>query len=369
MKGYYIHFEGRGIIGVSKKIDMQLKEFRKHYDMEEIEIKRYSMSVIRNGLALLPFFSVCWDYTEAYQRIEAPDFLYIRKAAGERSHYLFLKYIKRNFPNCKIIVEIPTYPYWKDAVRRITGLLLFKDFFNYYVLYPKYIDRIVTFSEDDRIFRIKTIRTMNGIDVEDVPMIAPKEAENAIQLLAVAWISAHHGYERIIYGLQEYYQKEPEKAVNLHIVGIGPQKEFLMNLVKKLDLQAHVFFYDSKTGDELQSMYNMADIGISTLGFHREDLVKFSTLKAREYLAEGLPVVTEAGEDAFECGDKRYCCEFSADESVIDVQRIVDFYENLLSNSSRMELAKQIRQFAYEHVDNSYTMKPIFSFIDGCEDE
>lgn len=366
MKGYYIHFEGRGIIGVSKKIDMQLAEFRKHYEMEEIEIKRYSMSVLRNGLAILPFFSICWDYKEAYERITEPDFLYIRKAAGERSHYVFLKYIKKKYPDCKIIVEIPTYPYWKDALRRITGVLLIKDFYNYCVLYRKLIDRIVTFSEDERIFGFPTIRTQNGIHVDGVQKIAPKEdCSNELHLLAVAWMSVHHGYDRMIRGLANYYKQNPKENVYLHMVGVGPEKQHLMQLTNELDLGQYIFFYDTKVGAELQSMYDMADIAVSTLGFHRENLKKFSTLKAIEYLAEGLPVISEETDRAFEGTNKEFVCEFSPTEEDIDIFQIIDFYQNLTRNRTRMELAEDIRQFAKTHVDNAITMKPILDYIDG----
>ena len=37
-KGYYIDFEGRSSIGISKKIDMQTASLSKYFNMEEAEV-------------------------------------------------------------------------------------------------------------------------------------------------------------------------------------------------------------------------------------------------------------------------------------------------------------------------------------------
>ena len=38
-QGYYIHFSAKWMPGIAKKIDMQVAEFSKFYDMTEIDIK------------------------------------------------------------------------------------------------------------------------------------------------------------------------------------------------------------------------------------------------------------------------------------------------------------------------------------------
>lgn len=61
-KGYYIHFEGRYSIGVSKKIDMQMEEFAKHYEMKELEIRTKNRTLFQRILGLFPTASITRDY-------------------------------------------------------------------------------------------------------------------------------------------------------------------------------------------------------------------------------------------------------------------------------------------------------------------
>ena len=74
----------------------------------------------------------------------------------------------------------------------------------------KYIDRIVTYSNDDYVFNIKTIKTKNGIIFEDYETVkeSPEKNKNAINLIAVAGFSFWHGYDRLLRGIGDYYNDE-----------------------------------------------------------------------------------------------------------------------------------------------------------------
>ena len=113
-KGYYIHFQGRESIGVSKKIDMQLDEFAKFFDVQELEIKTPDRSLPERILGLLPMMSIKRNYEEALKQLDHPDFLYIRRTVADRAYLCFWKKVKEVYPDCKIIVEIFSYPYDRD---------------------------------------------------------------------------------------------------------------------------------------------------------------------------------------------------------------------------------------------------------------
>ena len=113
-KGYYIHFQGRQSIGVSKKIDMQMEEFRKFYEMQEMEVETPARSVVGRVLGLFPTASIRRNYSEALERMENPAFLYVRRAVADRAYLTFWKKVKERYPQCKIIIELFTYPYDKD---------------------------------------------------------------------------------------------------------------------------------------------------------------------------------------------------------------------------------------------------------------
>lgn len=78
-----------------------------------------------------------------------------------------LKKIRKIAPSIKIFWEIPTYPYDHEGKDLKMLPLKIKDKLWKKYLF-KYVDRIVTHSDDDYIFDIKTIKASNAIDYEFV---------------------------------------------------------------------------------------------------------------------------------------------------------------------------------------------------------
>lgn len=113
-KGYYIHFQGRQSIGVSKKIDMQMEELGKFSDMREIEVGTPPRSLLARVFGLFPTASITRNYEEAFAQLDNPDFLYVRRTVADRAYFRFWKKIKERYPHCLIIVELFTYPYDRD---------------------------------------------------------------------------------------------------------------------------------------------------------------------------------------------------------------------------------------------------------------
>ena len=113
-KGYYIHFQGRQSIGVSKKIDMQMEEFSRYYDMKELEVQTLDRTLLQRISGLFPTASITRDYEKKLEELENPDFIYVRRTVADRQYIKFWKKVKEKYPDCKIIVEIFTNPYDKD---------------------------------------------------------------------------------------------------------------------------------------------------------------------------------------------------------------------------------------------------------------
>ena len=87
-----------------------------------------------------------------------------------------------------------------------------------------------------------------------------------------------------------------------------------------------------------------------------------SSLKSREYCAKGLPFITECKMD-FLSSDCPYVLTVPYDESDINILDIISFYDNLYTKKSPIELAQEIREYAYKHCDMHVTMKPVIDFI------
>lgn len=99
-----------------------------------------------------------------------------------------------------------------------------------------------------------------------------------------------------------------------------------MDLVNDCDFNEHVVFHGAKYGDELDELYDLADAGLAAFGSYKEGIEKLCTIKAREYLAKGIPVVLGCEDNLFLNEAKRYGIIFPNDDSIIDILTIVSFW-------------------------------------------
>lgn len=368
-KGYYIHLElHKNQAGVRRKIDGQMSVLRRYFDVSEIVVKKEKVSVFQGILSRLPFGSYAMDYDAAFTQIDDPAFVYIRHRALDRRYYYFIKRIREKYPHVKIILEIPTYPYKGELLASKTMWpFYYKDVFRRRHL-KKLVDRIVTFTDDDEIFNIPTIKVQNGIDVDAVIPANVSNNQLEINLIAVAALLPGHGYERCICGLADYYRhsSHKEKVIKIHIVGEGQELEFYKKLVDKYALGQYVFFYGKRTGTELDAIYDNKDMGLGCFGDYKVGMYKSSALKTREYLAKGLPVISADWEDAFDdTSDYPYFLQVPNDASPIDMGNVIHFYDQTYNGASHEKVCKEIRRFAKEHVDMAVVMKPIIEYLGG----
>lgn len=359
-KGYYVHFGGGKTSGVAKKIAMQTAEFAKYFSMEETLVQDIPRSLPKRVIGLLPQMSIERAYGEALERIAEPDFIYIRRAVADKKYVSFLREIKRKYPACKIIVEVFTYPYNRDDFGKWdTWPFYFKELL-YRGRLREAVDRFVTYSRDEVIFRVPCIRTMNGVDIEKIrPVQKMRREGDAIHLLAVANFQRHHGYERILQGLHRY---RGERKFRLHLVGEGPEYVRYRKLSEKWKLSEQVVFYGKKTGEELERLYEKADIALASFGMYKLGLDSISTLKTSEYLAKGLPIIAGCRERALEEGDPAYYRRFPNDKSAVDMEQVAVFYDELCGREV-CTLVRQIREYAEKTVSMEAVLRPVVEYV------
>ena len=367
-KGYYIHFQGRQSIGVSKKIDMQMEELSKFFDMQEIEVETLARSLPERVLGLFPTASIARDYSAALERMEAPDFLYVRRTVADRAYLGFWRSVKEKYPNCKIIIELFTYPYDRDDFGKWNAWPFYIKERLYRPKLKKYVDRFTTYTEDKEIFGIPTLHSANGIHVDRIPQISGEFTDGQINLIGVAFMQRHHGYERIIKGLHEYYagRKTPEYRVVLRLVGDGPEKPFYQELVSKYHLEEYVRFYPTMSGEELDRLYDTSDMALISFGMYKAGFYgKMCALKSRECLAKGMPLITGCEIDVLP-DDYPYAKVFPNDSSVVDIGEITALYKRIRGVAGgKKELSDRIRKFAREHVSMEAVMRPVVTYIES----
>lgn len=369
-KGYYIHFGGRESIGVSKKIDMQIEEFGKHFDVRELEVRAAERSLAERVIGLFPTMSIRREYEQAFTELDQPDFLYVRRTVADRAYLRFWKKIRERYPDCKIIIELFTYPYDKDDFGKWNAWPFYLKERLYRPKLKKYVDRFVTYTEHGEIFGIPTIHSANGINVDSIKQVEGAYREGEINLIGVAFMQRHHGYERIIEGLKEYYGGEtPDWRVNLRLVGDGPEKARYQDLVERYRLEDYVKFYPTLTGEKLDELYNESDIALVSFGMYKLGFYgRLCALKSRECLAKGMPLITGCVIDVIP-EDYPYAGVFPNDDSMVDIEEVVAFYKRVKDRKdSKKELADTIRQFAAEHVSMEAVMRPVVEYIKSADD-
>lgn len=351
--------------GIDKKVFNQLLALNNNdIDCKQICFPPEKENLFYKIITRLPFVNAGpkFLFNERYKNI---DFLYFRRTNFFSIYcILMLKKIKRKNPTIKIIVEIPTYPYDMEISSRIIDYpFLIKDRINRKSLH-KYVDRFVSVEDSPEIFGIKSIKVINGLAVET---ITPKEYSNkgnAINIIMVAMYADWHGVDRLLSGLAHYYQNGGERDIVLHLVGTG--RDSLIDKFKLITqnnkIESHVILYGYMYGKQLDEVYNLCDIAVDSLGCHRKNIYLLSDLKSREYLAKGLPIVGSCKIDVLE-EDYPYYLRFPSDDTDIDMNQIVRFYEDTYGRVNHEDVVTNIRNYAIKHVDISNTMKPIISFI------
>jgi glycosyltransferase involved in cell wall biosynthesis len=324
---YLAHWDMVGGDGITKKIRAQisaLNEVHKHCDFVILGQK----SVYSNVTSKSTLRDIVRDLARRY------DFVYVRNCNGYGT--LKLLYILGNINSERVVYEIPTYPYWGEIVSLTTKLeYLFKKLFIRF-----FIDKIVYIgSAEEKIWGVTATSITNCISwpIEPVTLIKKKIEDENVQVVGVASQAIWHGYDRFIEGMSIY----PKSNVIFHIVGDGPSLIELKSLVQRLNLTDNVIFHGRLDGEELNHLLLNMDCGIDSLARHRVGVTHNSSLKAKEYLAYGLPVVMSHIDLSILNLD--FVMRVSESDTPISVDNILDLVRD------NKTCKTQIQDFAYDN--------------------
>ncbi len=366
MKILFLVYHGFSeVSGISKKIHYQVKGLRENgHDVrlcyygfaenghrcryiDDKVIKDYGsgkLAGIRQRLSYDCIYNYC-----IHEKIE---FVYARCFQNANP---WLIHFFRNLKKAGIhtVTEIPTYPYDSEFVGFpfMTRMGLKIDQIFRRQLYAQ-MDAVVTFSDAKEIFGQRTIRISNGVDFNSIPLHQPSALSpqpSALHLIGVAEVHYWHGYDRLIAGLGEYYKNGGKRDVFFHVVGgVGPSEMYdsmhapgFAELMEKYQIKDKVIFHGQLFGDELTKVFNQCQFAIGSLARHRSGITHIKTLKNREYATRGIPFIYSEQDSDFD--NQPYVLKAPADESPIEIQKIIDF------TSSVQTQPKSIRQ-TVEHL-------------------
>ena len=375
LTGYYFSQIEEGGLGPRKKVKSQIEAFAENgIELKLVESPFQVTGKIRGNFILrqlvcrLPFTYVYsrHKYEEIYKKA---DVFYIRFLAGDFFFAQFIKKLRKNNPKAKIVMELADYP----TTWYMTTSLLFRVLYFPIIIkdilarryYTKYIDRIALLKPIDFVYGIPTLRFENGIAVNKM-----KEknicGKTKIKMLAVAAMCNFHGYDRLIEGMRDYYSAGGQREMELHLVGGKevPGSDLLRykELTNKYGLNERIIFHGEKTGKELDDMYDSCNIAVASLGMYRIGYKMANSLKIREYVAKGIPIISGCPIDIFEGRNFKYVCEFPNNESPICMEKVIDFFDEVYGKEE-IEVIKEIRAFAEEYCDMSYAMRSVIKFF------
>lgn len=361
MKGIYITGKRQKleVDGVEYKIHSQCETLRMYFNID--------ISVVYNPgdfffkiKKYIPFFSEQIEFKQIHN-LKHIDFFYFRKPIVDYNFIYQLSRIRRANPKLKIFMEIPTYPY-DEELRNISSLLRIKDKFWRNQLY-RVIDFIVTYSKDKAIFNVPTININNAANFESIQKkLTPFNKSKTINMTAIAYFKDYHGYDRLINGMGDYYKNNGAYDINLNLIGNGDSKviEKYKVLITKYKLDNHVKLYNAMSTSDMTDIFNKTDIAIDTLARFRSGVFYNSTLKGKEYMARGVPIISGV-ETELDNLKFKYYYRVPSDESFINIDDIIKFYVNTVVNNSASddEIVDYIRNYGIKKFSFKNSLQPI----------
>ncbi|MBK6836156.1 MAG: hypothetical protein IPG89_18550 [Bacteroidetes bacterium] len=180
-------------------------------------------------------------------------------------------------------------------------------FFNYIeqIILPVFIERRITKKvlqyakagvcvthelaeyEKKRFSGYKTVVISNGIDVNLFSPISYKPIEKTINIIMLNGFEAEwRGLDRYIVGIKKY---KGTYDFQFHVYGKNLSEEIASTKQNGLDSKIH--FHDVTSKEELDKVMESFHFGLSDLASFRKDMLEGCSLKIREYLSRGLPVI------------------------------------------------------------------------------
>lgn len=349
--------------GIGLKVRNQIAAFNK----AGLNFGEYVLSISKSKLLpilyRMPFTNSypIWECADEFKKV---DYIYMRRPfVMNGAMRKVLRKVKKYNPKIKIVVEIPTYPYDAEyETYKAKELLIAKDKYNRMRM-KGLVDRYAILNDEKEVFGIPTIKIRNGIDVDNIHKRNPTHNNNnCLHVCAIAAFKEWHGYERIIEGLERYYKNGGDRNIVCHFAGDGSALQDYKKLVKDKGLEDHFVFYGYVEGKQLDDIYNICTISLGSFGMYKKKLNLSCNLKSREAVARGIPMVTGCPTDIFVEGKYKYYLEFANDSSAVDIQKIIDFNDEIYRNGEE-PVIEDIRRYAFENVSMDAAMKNVIDYF------
>ena len=251
------------------------------------------------------------------------ELIYLRFSPLSFYQYKALSEVRANFPNLKIWVAMPNYPflYEFNFFKRMLLKTLISNKWNHMHLW---VNRILHLGPEKEIFGIKTIPFDNGIEIKSVTFLKkPLKNDLQINLIYVGTFWPWQGFDLLLKGIAKYSQEQMPYKINLILVGDGPELSNLKSKASEFGIQDMLKFIPPKYGEELDNIFAEAHIGIGTLHHESRQLSYAANLKHRNYAARGIPFIYNVPDHSFHGIKGAYLF----DQAEFNLRQIKEWYQ------------------------------------------
>ena len=148
----------------------------------------------------------------------------------------------------------------------------------------------------------------------------------------------------------------------LVVAGIEKSNEYVERLLAKNGIQKNIEFLGKINKDELNAFYNSIHVCFGSLGLHRLNLNFASTLKVKESVSFGVPVVIAYNEEDFFKNDDffEFYLQLENSDQLIDFELIRAFAAKFYSNPENKVI---LRNLAFKYMDVQVKMKSLIDNV------
>jgi len=198
-----------------------------------------------------------------------------------------------------------------------------------------------------------TISLPNGIGVQQYKVRNSPKLGDTLKLIflkGTSTISPWNGFERIINSIDYYNSKSNKYKIELIICGHKFEGE-----IPKRDYISHLGYLKKV---ELDNIIDEAHIGISTMESYKEGIYEASRLKAREYVARGIPFIYANDDLDFNNETDYFALKLTNSNELIEFNKVIEFAQKVLSNQNHPQL---MRNYAEEYLDFKIKMNQLIT--------
>ena len=358
-------FDAAGI-GVYRKIMAQCRVFEKAFGTTYCTTRHGGIAYLihqdeviekKPTLSKMDFYVCAQEWVLKYDQKQ----VYIRYNLGNKWLIDFVSWLKEKDINS--LVEIHTF----DNINEFSdsGLKIEDRFYGYQL--SEYYDTCVGYDDRDSYRGMKVIPQVNGVDMYRNPLSKTADCtdkyKDSCVMTVVGNLGKWGGYERVIRGINEYYENGGKRNLEFNIIGSGEEYYFYKSLIETLKVCAYVHLIGPVRSQKvLNDYYDKTDIAVGMMGAYKgcAHLEKGSNIKMREYCARGIPIIYGYNDVGFS-GDEEYLLRFPNNDSVIDINEVIALHDRVMLN--RNAIAKKMRRYIGENYTWDLILKPVIAYF------